>query len=88
MPGSHLIQDERLQNGPLLSTEPIWTSGSTNSGGDGNARWIDVDKDGDMDLVTGNIGLNQPLVSTHQPLIYRECNGYRKCACLAMGLTA
>ena len=35
-----------------FSTKPIWGSGSTTSGGDGNARWIDADKDGDLDLVT------------------------------------
>ncbi len=36
----------------MFSAEPIWTSGSTTSGGDGNARWIDADNDGDLDLVT------------------------------------
>lgn len=40
------------RDAPLFSTKPIWTSGSTSSGGDGNARWIDADKDGDLDLVT------------------------------------
>jgi hypothetical protein len=37
---------------PIFSAEPIWSSRSTTSGGDGNARWIDADKDGDLDLVT------------------------------------
>jgi hypothetical protein len=36
----------------MFSAEPIWTSGSTTSGGDGNARWLDADRDGDLDLVT------------------------------------
>ena len=36
----------------LFSSKPIWTSGTRSSGGDGNARWIDADKDGDLDLVT------------------------------------
>jgi hypothetical protein len=36
----------------LFSETPIWTSGSKTSGGDGNARWIDVDNDGRLDLVT------------------------------------
>lgn len=36
----------------LFSAQPIWTSGSSSSGGDGNARWIDADHDGDLDLVT------------------------------------
>ena len=36
----------------MFSTKPIWTSGSMNCGGDGNARWLDVDQDGDLDLVT------------------------------------
>jgi hypothetical protein len=36
----------------LFSAQPIWTSRSSTSGGDGNARWIDADNDGDLDLVT------------------------------------
>ena len=36
----------------MFSAQPIWTSGRSTSGGDGNARWIDADKDGDLDLVT------------------------------------
>jgi len=36
----------------MFSTEPIWVSGSTKCGGDGNARLLDVDEDGDLDLVT------------------------------------
>lgn len=37
---------------PVFSAQPMWTSGSRTSGGDGNARWIDADLDGDLDLVT------------------------------------
>jgi hypothetical protein len=37
---------------PLFSAKPIWTSGSTHCGGDGNARWVDADNDADPDLVT------------------------------------
>ena len=37
---------------PMFSAKPIWTSGSTHCGGDGNARLLDVDQDGDLDLVT------------------------------------
>ena len=37
---------------PMFSDQPIWTSGSKTSGGDGNARWIDADLDGDLDLAT------------------------------------
>ena len=36
----------------LFSTTPAWTSGSQHCGGDGNARLLDVDLDGDLDLVT------------------------------------
>ena len=43
-------------NSPLFSNIPVWTSGTTQSGGDGNARWIDVDRDGDLDLVTSAPG--------------------------------
>ncbi|MEE3371496.1 MAG: VCBS repeat-containing protein [Planctomycetota bacterium] len=35
-----------------FSAVPIWTSGTRNSGGDGNARLLDMDQDGDLDLVT------------------------------------
>ena len=37
---------------PKFSDEPIWVSGSRQSGGDGNARLLDVDQDGDLDVVT------------------------------------
>ena len=37
---------------PMFSDKPIWVSGSKNCGGDGNARLLDVDQDGDLDLVT------------------------------------
>ena len=35
-----------------FSEAPIWASGTSFSGGDGVARLIDFDKDGDLDLVT------------------------------------
>ena len=37
---------------PRFSKVPMWTSGTRNSGGDGNARLLDMDRDGDLDLVT------------------------------------
>ena len=37
---------------PLFADEPIWSSGSVVSGGDGIARFIDIDRDGDLDFVT------------------------------------
>ena len=37
---------------PKFSDKPIWVSGSRNCGGDGNARLLDVDQDGDPDVVT------------------------------------
>ena len=40
------------QDDLFFSRTPIWTSGSTYGGGDGNAQWLDVDNDGDPDLVT------------------------------------
>ena len=40
------------QHEAMFSAQPIWTSGSTHCGGDGNARLLDVDQDGDLDLVT------------------------------------
>jgi hypothetical protein len=49
---STLSLAEDNQPAPRFSAEPIWSSGSSHSGGDGNARWIDADKDGDLDLVT------------------------------------
>lgn len=47
-----ITASEARGSDPLFSEKPIWTSGSDYSGGDGNARWIDVDQDGDPDLVT------------------------------------
>ena len=38
--------------GPIFSPKPIWSSGTSRSGGDGIARFIDVDNDGDPDFVT------------------------------------
>ena len=37
---------------PIFSDEPIWSSGTQTSGGDGIARLLDVDQDGDLDFVT------------------------------------
>ena len=36
----------------VFSKQPIWSSGTTTSGGDGIARFIDFDRDGDLDFVT------------------------------------
>ncbi len=36
----------------IFSPSPTWSSGTSFSGGDGVARFIDVDRDGDLDLVT------------------------------------
>ncbi len=49
---SSLSRSEDARRAPMFSAKPIWKSGSRTSGGDGNARWIDADKDGDLDLVT------------------------------------
>jgi len=37
---------------PIFTEKPIWSSGTSRSGGDGIARFIDVDSDGDLDFVT------------------------------------
>ena len=36
----------------VFSGKPIWSSGTARSGGDGIARFIDFDKDGDLDFLT------------------------------------
>ena len=36
----------------FFSDQPVWSSGSEVSGGDGIARLIDIDQDGDLDFVT------------------------------------
>ena len=36
----------------VFSSQPIWSSGTVKSGGDGIARFIDVDRDDDLDFVT------------------------------------
>ena len=36
----------------FFSDQPIWSSGTEVSGGDGIARFIDIDRDGDLDFVT------------------------------------
>ena len=38
---------------PTFSDKPIWVSGSSRSGGDGNAQLLDVDQDGDPDRFVG-----------------------------------
>ncbi len=35
-----------------FSRQPVWSSGTATSGGDGIARFIDFDRDGDLDFVT------------------------------------
>lgn len=35
-----------------FSDKPVWASGSKHCGGDGNARLLDIDQDGDLDVVT------------------------------------
>jgi hypothetical protein len=51
-----------------FSNQPIWVSGSSHCGGDGNARWLDVDQDGDLDLVTS-------LPDPRRWAIFRNDNG-------------
>jgi hypothetical protein len=36
----------------FFSKKPVWSSGTTVSGGDGIARFVDYDRDGDMDFLT------------------------------------
>ena len=36
----------------VFSDQPVWSSGTAVSGGDGIARFIDIDRDGDPDFVT------------------------------------
>lgn len=36
----------------FFATEPVWSNGSQTSGGDGIARLIDFDRDGDLDFAT------------------------------------
>ena len=48
----YITSAQPVDETPLFSTTPIWTSGTTYGGGDGNAQWLDVDRDGDPDLVT------------------------------------
>jgi len=38
--------------GKIFSDRPIWSSGTKHSGGDGIARFVDFDRDGDLDFVT------------------------------------
>ena len=41
-----------VDGGTLFADQPLWRSGTEVSGGDGIARFIDVDRDGDLDFVT------------------------------------
>ena len=45
-------QDQEPADLALFSDQPIWSSGTAVSGGDGIARFIDIDRDGDLDFVT------------------------------------
>ncbi len=36
----------------IFADQPVWSSGTAVSGGDGIARLLDIDRDGDLDLVT------------------------------------
>ncbi len=51
-----------------FSNKPIWTSGTSHSGGDGNAQLLDVDQDGDLDLITS-------LPNPRRWAVYRNENG-------------
>jgi len=53
---------------PTFSDKPIWVSGSSYSGGDGNARLLDVDQDGDLDLITS-------VPNPRRWAVYRNENG-------------
>ena len=46
---ANAVEAQQLLN---YSSKPIWVSGSKNCGGDGNARLLDFDQDGDLDVVT------------------------------------
>ncbi len=45
-------QSEEEEIEKFFSTQPVWSSGTVVSGGDGIARLIDVDRDGDLDFAT------------------------------------
>ena len=47
-----LLPDRTFANDPIFAARPFWSSGSSKSGGDGIARFIDFDGDGDLDFVT------------------------------------
>ncbi len=48
----HAACSEADQGHAPFSSQPIWSSGTATSGGDGIARFIDIDRDGDPDFVT------------------------------------
>ena len=50
----------------LFDPKPTWTSGSQHCGGDGNARLIDVDQDGDLDIVTSAPGPRRWVLFTNR----------------------
>ena len=52
----------------FFSRQPIWSSGTARSGGDGIARFIDFDRDGDLDFVTS-------APNPKRWVIYRNDNG-------------
>ncbi len=49
-------RDAPAPAGPLFSDQPVWSSRTSVSGGDGIARFIDLDRDGDLDFVTSAPG--------------------------------
>ena len=49
---AHAACSEAEKDQVLFSSQPIWSSGTDVSGGDGIARFIDADGDGDLDFVT------------------------------------
>lgn len=48
----HASCGEAEEPNVIFSDQPIWSSGTSVSGGDGIARLIDIDRDGDLDFVT------------------------------------
>ncbi len=51
---------------PLFDSKATWTSGTRHCGGDGNARLIDADQDGDLDIVTSAPGPRRWVIYTNQ----------------------